>query len=107
MQSRRRFERVACRLGVELQIGARVRLAEAVNLSLGGMLLSSDLHPEYGRIISARVYLPEPAHVCDLNLQVMWSRPDAFGVAFDALRPLDVWALLRYLEAQGASPETN
>lgn len=105
MGSQRRFERVACRLRVDLLIGPRIIPAETLNISLGGMLVTADFEPEYGRIFSARVHLPEPDHTCEVDLQVMWSGANGFGVAFDALRPLDVWALLRYLEGPSTGQE--
>lgn len=107
-EGRRRFGRFACQLPVDLVVGGATQSTHTVNLSLGGMLVGTDLEAPFGAEVEFRLHVPKPAHVVQARGTVMWASGEgkpALGVAFDALRPLDVWALLRYFSEVGEAAE--
>lgn len=97
MQStRRRFGRFERTMPVELSLSGNMFTCDTVNLGLGGMLVDTERSAPLGTPISVRLEVPEPRHTVEIDGSVAWSRPGGLGIAFDALRPIDVWALLRF-----------
>ena len=108
-ESRRRFGRFECRLPVEISVAGQTQATETINLSLGGMLVATDLAADFGAEVEFRLHIPAPAHVVQARGSLMWSHVEgkpALGVSFEALRPLDVWALLQYFNAVAAGEST-
>jgi hypothetical protein len=110
-EGRRRFGRFERQLLVELSHESDTRPAETINLSLGGMFVATDLVAPYGAEVEFRLHMPDPKHVVHARGTIMWvKKQDGLGIAFESLRPLDVWALLQFFNrstaagAPGAKP---
>ncbi len=104
---RRRFGRFDRVLQVEIDESA----GETVNIGLGGLLVRTDGAFEFGQRVTVKMDVPKPAQQVEAGATVMWCRsegPPTIGLAFDALRPIDVWALLQYFnlssQESGISP---
>ena len=104
---RRRFERYLCQLDVTLMLDDRTMVAQTLNMGLGGMLLATDEKLEFGQDFDLSFQLPDPQHVINVHAKVMWCKPGAVGVSFDALRPIDVWALLQFFKRACAASQNG
>ncbi len=103
--SRRKFGRFHRVLSVELSVVGEMKLVHTENLSIGGMLVTTDQAAAFGDEVEFRLHLPDPAHAIQARGSVMWAHPGSMGVAFESLRPLDVWALLQYFTRSTAAGE--
>jgi hypothetical protein len=104
---RRRFGRFERALPVELSYGGDVRSATTINLGLGGMQIESEADVAFDTPVVCRFEVPVPPQAVEAGGRVLWSRRAetggwAVGIAFDALRPIDVWALLQYFNLSSA-----
>ena len=93
-------------IGVEWS--GEIHAARARNISLGGLYVDMAAPPPLGQRVLIHVELPGIPDVCLLPSIVRWSRPgDGFGVQFESLRAVEVWALnrlLRDLQQQHPNP---
>jgi hypothetical protein len=106
-RTRRRFGRFDRALPVELTYGSDVRSATTINLGLGGMQVEADADVAFDTPVVCRFEVPAPPQSVEAGGRVLWSRRAesggwALGIAFDALRPIDVWALLQYFNLSSA-----
>lgn len=107
-EARRRFGRFDRELPVELSVDGETYQARTVNIGLGGMQLDTELDLPYDAPVQFRLRVPRPEQVVEATARVIWSQAEGrrgVGVAFDALRPIDVWALLQYFNLSATSPE--
>lgn len=100
-QARRRFGRFDRALQTDLLVGEQTLSGTTVNIGLGGMMVEIDADVPFDTALSFRLDVPSPRQQVEAAGRVLWSRPTddgrwALGVSFDALRPIDVWALLQY-----------
>ncbi len=98
---RRNFGRFDRELAVTLQIEGAASQGTTVNIGLGGLFVRSSVGATFGATLAFSLSLPTPDMTIEATGKVMWSRPlgdGSFGIglAFDALRPIDVWGLLQY-----------
>jgi hypothetical protein len=98
---RRRFGRFDRELPVKLTVGEHTVSGVTVNIGLGGVFVMADLEPAFDAPVSVALELPQPRMTVLAQGRVMWSKATGeagagIGVAFDALRPIDVWGLLQY-----------
>lgn len=110
-EARRRFGRFARELDVEIDHDGDVHAGRTENIGLGGILVFTDAPLEFGQRVTITMQVPDPAQRVEAGATVMWRRPGdtpSIGLAFDALRPIDVWALLQYFnlssQESGISP---
>ena len=111
-ETRRRFGRFDRALRVELEGNGATVVGETVNLGLGGLLVSVEHDFQFGDEVTVRLTVPSPEQALEAGATVRWSRtmaPGSLGLAFSALRPIDVWALLQYFNlssptGEGAAP---
>ncbi len=110
-EARRRFGRFDRVLSVQIELDGDSHPGESVNIGLGGLLVRTDGAFEYGQKVTIRMTVPNPAQDVEAGATVMWRKPGdtpTIGLAFDALRPIDVWALLQYFnlssQESGVSP---
>ncbi len=97
--TRRRFGRFARELDVEIGRNGDTYAGKTENIGLGGLLIHTDAPLEFGERVTITMEVPDPAQRVEASATVVWKRRDdslAAGLAFDALRPIDVWALLQY-----------
>lgn len=106
--TRRRFDRYLCRLNVTMMLDdGRTVTAQTVNVGLGGMLVETDELLEFGQTFEFNLEVPDPHQMINAHGKVMWLKPGAIGVSFDALRPIDVWALLQFFNRSGSKFDEN
>ena len=54
---------------------------------------------EMGELIELRIFLTAVEHVVEVSGRVAWIKGlEGFGLAFNELKPIDVWALLKQTE---------
>ncbi len=109
-RTRRRFGRFERALPVELAFGSDIRSATTINLGLGGMQVEADADVAFDTPVICRFDVPSPPQAVEAGGRVLWSRRAesgqwALGIAFDALRPIDVWALLQYFNLSSAGQQ--
>ena len=98
-QARRRFGRFERELVVEIGFGDHSYNARTTDIGLGGVSINTSLCPDFGTVLELRISVPQPLQVVEASGKVMWVKPgspNSVGLAFEALRPIDVWALLQY-----------
>jgi len=98
---RRRFGRFDRELPVTLTIGDRSASGKTVNIGLGGVFVEAAIDAAFDAVVEVSLELPQPRMSVKAQGRVMWSRSTGereggIGIAFDALRPIDVWGLLQY-----------
>jgi len=98
---RRRFGRFDRELPLKLTVGDQTVSGVTVNIGLGGVFLMADIEPPFDALVTVEIELPETDMTVVAQGRVVWSKatgePHAgIGIAFEALRPIDVWGLLRY-----------
>lgn len=98
---RRRFGRFDRELPVAVTIGETTTEGVTVNIGLGGVFVRAAVDAPFDTPVTVRLELPQPRMTVEAKGRVMWSRStgdhgEGLGVAFDALRPIDVWGLLQY-----------
>ena len=98
---RRRFGRFDRALPVTLTIGEASASGKTVNIGLGGVFVLAELDAPFDAAVHIKLELPQPRMTVEANGRVMWSRATGdreggIGVAFESLRPIDVWGLLQY-----------
>ena len=85
-------------IGVEWS--GQVRAARTRNISIGGLYVDIADPPRVDQHVLIHVRLPGISDACTLPSIVRWSRPgDGFGVQFESLRAVEVWALNRLLRS--------
>jgi hypothetical protein len=109
-QPRRRFGRFEREVPVSIVVEGAAAEAQTVNIGLGGMAVRTDLTPAYDSDVEFRIELPQPQMTVQARGKVLWSRDTGaeggtVGISFEALRPIDVWALLQYFTASSAGTE--
>lgn len=110
-EARRRFGRFDRALSINIELDGDRHPGETVNIGLGGLLVRTGGAFEYGQRVVVRMSVPNPAQEVEAGATVMWRKGGevpTIGLAFDALRPIDVWALLQYFnlssQESGVSP---
>jgi uncharacterized protein (TIGR02266 family) len=98
---RRRFGRFDRQLPVQIEAGGETFSGETVNVGLGGLFIRTAFDAAFDTTVQVRLELPQPAMTVECQGRVMWSRAtgertEGVGIAFDTLRPIDVWGLLQY-----------
>lgn len=98
---RRRFGRFDRELPVTLTVGEKTATGVTVNIGLGGVFVMAAVDADFDAPVSLKLELPQPKMTVEAKGRVMWSRAtgeraEGIGIAFDALRPIDVWGLLQY-----------
>lgn len=92
----RRFRRNPCALPVELWVGAERHLCVANDIGLGGLALTVDR--SVPRAVRYHVRVTLPGHHLEADTKPRWHTADGdLGLAFESLRPEDMWALLQFM----------
>ena len=96
MRELRHFTRVQVQLGAELICEGKAFAVTVEDVSLGGAFISADLTFEVGQEIELRIFLTRPEHTIETEGRVAWCKGNAgVGVAFQDLKPYDIWSLLQ------------
>ena len=98
---RRRFGRFDRQLPVQIEANGETFTGETVNVGLGGLYIRTAFDAAFDTPVQVRLELPQPPMTVECQGRVMWSRAtgertEGVGIAFDTLRPIDVWGLLQY-----------
>ena len=103
MENLRQFKRVKIDLGAELMLEQKSFPITVKDISLGGAFISSEISLEMNEEIELRIFLTAVEHVIEVSGRVAWIKNlEGFGIAFQELKPIDVWALLKETDS-GAS----
>lgn len=97
--TRRRFGRYPRRVALELTIGTDVHDTHTLNVGVGGLSCEYVGAAAYNTPVTLVLYLLGHELGIEIDGQVAWSKPGELGIAFEALRPIDVWMLLRYFDS--------
>ena len=96
MRELRHFTRVEVKLGAELIYRGKAFPVTVEDISLGGAFISADLELQVGEEIELRIFLTRPEHTIEVEGQIVWCKGLAgAGIAFQDLKPYDVWSLLK------------
>jgi len=83
---------------VELIIDGEVQPGRSLNISRGGIFVTTEPLPEYGTRVLLRLRLPGNEEECAIPCVVRWVRPgEGAGMQFETLRAIEVWALGKLL----------
>lgn len=98
---RRRFGRFDRELPVTLTVAGTTTTGVTVNIGLGGVYVMAPLDAGFDAQVAVTLELPQPPMTVQATGRVMWSRAtgeraEGIGIAFESLRPIDVWGLLQY-----------
>jgi Tfp pilus assembly protein PilZ len=103
MENLRQFKRVKIDLGAELMLEQKTFPITVKDVSLGGAFISSEVSLEMNEEVELRIFLTAVEHVIEVSGRVAWIKNlEGFGIAFQELKPIDVWALLKETDS-GAS----
>lgn len=111
-EERRRFSRLPSDLAVTLHYQGETHTCRTRDLGMGGMSLDTDLILDFGVEVDFEIQLPTTGMAVKGTGEVRWGRASGtqssgLGVAFNALKPIDVWALIQHfkvLEGQTGEP---
>jgi hypothetical protein len=103
MINKRGATRYDCELDVELIVKDVKHTAKTGNLSLGGVLIKTELKLPFGTRLQLRLSIPTQKEPIEAAGAVRWADPGGLGVQFDGLRAKDTWALGKYFESLQAS----
>jgi predicted 3-demethylubiquinone-9 3-methyltransferase (glyoxalase superfamily) len=100
MDTVRHFKRVTIDLGAELMLNHRAFQVTVKDISLGGAYIQSSVTLQMNEEIEMRIFLNAVEHVVEVAGRVAWLKgKDGFGIAFQELKPIDVWALMKQTES--------
>lgn len=103
MENLRQFKRVKIDLGAELMLEQKSFPITVKDISLGGAFISSEISLEMNEEIELRIFLTAVEHVIEVSGRVAWIKSlEGFGIAFQELKPIDVWALLKETDSGSA-----
>ncbi|MCS6857823.1 MAG: PilZ domain-containing protein [Sandaracinaceae bacterium] len=103
-RNRRLHERFPVQLSVTIVYEGQEIPASTMNISLGGMLVCTEVRFAVGTPLTIRVQLPDLKEPSELPAFVRWVRDGQVGVQFGQLRARDTWGLNRLL--RNAMPST-
>jgi len=100
MENLRQFKRITIDLGAELMLEHKSFPITVKDISLGGAFIESEIALEMNEEVELRIFLTAVEHVVNVSGRVAWIKNlEGFGIAFQELKPIDVWALMRQTES--------
>ena len=100
MENLRQFKRITIDLGAELMLEHKSFPITVKDISLGGAFIESEVELQMNEEIELRIFLTAVEHVVNVSGRVAWIKNlEGFGIAFQELKPIDVWALMRQTES--------
>lgn len=83
---------------LEISHEGRRQPGRSIDISRGGILISTNPTPPFGAKVILHLRLPGVPDVCDIPSVVRWRKSDEeVGLQFEQLRPIEVWALNKLL----------
>jgi hypothetical protein len=96
VEEKRRHSRVPVVVEITcIPAGGEAFKAISKDISLGGMLVVSEVNPLFGTQMTIRVTLPGQKAPFDLPGVVRWNLPEGFGVQFGLLGAKETHAITR------------
>jgi c-di-GMP-binding flagellar brake protein YcgR len=92
-QSRRVHERFEYVIDVTVLYEGREIAGKTVNISLGGLYMTTEQTLPFGVQAKVRLRLPALKEVAEVPVTIRWVTKEGLGVQFGSLRALEVWAL--------------
>lgn len=106
MTNNRKHARLDFAVPVEIVVDGRSQPGQSVNISRGGIFISTDPLPEFGTRLRLDIRLPGLPEPCSIPCVVRWANTgEGVGLQFELLRAIEVWALgrlLRGIESAGS-----
>lgn len=93
LTQQRQFERYELVVPVVVVNGTEELSAKSRNISIGGMLIESDVVIPFGTKVVVRIHLPAMKEPSEIQATVRWARDGSIGVQFGSLRAKETWAL--------------
>ena len=101
MENLRQFKRVTIDLGAELMLNHRAFQVTVKDISLGGAYIESSINLQMNEEVELRIFLNAVEHVVEVAGRIAWIKgKDGFGIAFQELKPIDVWALMKQTQSE-------
>ena len=101
MENLRQFKRVTIDLGAELMLEHKAFQVVVKDISLGGAYIESKMKLKMNELVELRIFLNAVEHVVEVSGRVAWLKGEVgFGIAFQELKPIDVWALMRQTQTE-------
>ena len=101
VENLRQFKRVKIDLGAELMLNHRAFHITVKDISLGGAYIETSMNLKMNEEVELRIFLNAVEHVVEVSGRVAWLKgQNGFGIAFQELKPIDVWALMKQTEAE-------
>ena len=82
---------------VEVEYSGAHSKGSSRNISVGGMMLETELKLKQGDRLRLRFSVPVQKEPVDTEAEVRWTEDKAVGVRFVGLRARDIWALGKLL----------
>ena len=99
MENLRQFKRVQIELGAELMLEQKAFPITVKDISLGGAFIECQVNLEMGEEVELRIFLTAVEHVVEVSGRIAWIKGlEGFGISFQELKPIDIWALLKQTE---------
>lgn len=98
MSENRRATRFSVSLAAKLTIDGKSVDATLMNISLGGVLVSSEIKHAMGQRIDISFKVPTAEQAIEVGTTVRWVEGNGVGLQFDGLRARDVWALNEFFK---------
>jgi hypothetical protein len=106
MTNHRKHVRYSWATEIDIEWSGQRRRATTRNVSLTGVYVAMTDPPPIGELVTIHVRLPGISETWALPSIVRWSEPgDGFGVQFESLRAVEVWAMNKLLH--GLAPFEN
>ncbi len=100
MQERRTFRRVPMVTQIQGEAGGMPYIAEARNISVGGMLIRTTQTFAEGQTIQVRFVLPDSTKLISVVCRVQHVSPEAYmGIRFENLTAEDRELIRKYVDA--------
>ena len=98
MTDNRRATRHFVSIASKITVDGTTVDATILNISLGGVLVSSEGTHSMGQRVQISFKVPSQDHVIEVGSTVRWADIKGVGLQFDGLRARDVWALNEFFK---------
>ncbi len=98
MTNNRKHQRFLYDADIKLETDGEKQVGRAINISGGGILLSTDSALAFGTKVMLHLKLPRIPEVCEISCIVRWTgEKNRVGLQFESLRAKEVWGLSRLM----------
>lgn len=102
-QEKRKHDRYEYTASVSIAKGASSEEGTVRNISMGGLLLETELKLDFGDEVVLHMTLPKVDKPCDISCLVRWvADSGAVGLHFKQLKAIETWAISQLVRTLGS-----